>query len=299
MVQLDVYARIAGEDGMGDVAKTTFFLPEPICRSDIEQCFPFEGSFHFRYKLSRDDCRRVKKLDIREEFVWWDMIMASDEIVSSSSSSSSSSNIVEVQALMLSGSSVPAIEAEIDKDYKEYLQDIAMQLQDEGPREDRREIDRTLLSSVAAEKSTSSGKKGLLSKVLKSSTLIIYFSTYSHEKRFKGWFEDEENCFECDGKSTHGKSRQFGRTWGIFYMEQDDVGSLPNARNSYATLGRCRYILLLRCAFHSYSFIATLLSYLLYRTCFVVEVLSKLSDDADTPFDEHEQRHMEILEDVS
>ena len=96
MVQIDIVVKCAGEDTMGYIAKTSFFASEPVRLSDIQEAFPFRGKFHFRYKFSREACRKYKGFDIDEEYVWLDLVSAADAIPFSPQQQAA----IEVQALV-------------------------------------------------------------------------------------------------------------------------------------------------------------------------------------------------------
>ena len=163
MVQVDVCVKGAGREDCAELARTTFFAPDgPLKLSDIQQCFPFEGTYHFRYKLHRDDCYQKKGIQLTEEYVWVDLSPSLDaqSVSPPSSSSSAAAKPIELQAILLSPP--PISEEEIcraDQDYDEYFMDIAMQLQEEGPRQDRQSINESFLTTVAQEKSKDRYKK--------------------------------------------------------------------------------------------------------------------------------------------
>ena len=164
MVQVDVCIKEAGREDCTEIAKTTFFAPDgPLKLSDIHQCFPFEGTYHFRYKLSREDCYKKKGIQLTEEYVWEDLSPNMDaQSISppSSSAAASATKPIELQAILLSPPlSSEADISEADEDYSDYFMDIAMQIQEEGPRQDRQVIDESFLAKVAEEKSKDRYKK--------------------------------------------------------------------------------------------------------------------------------------------
>ena len=176
MVQVDVLIKGAGGEDCADLAKTTFFAPDgPLKLADIKQCFPFEGTYHFRYKLNREECYEKKGIQITEEYVWVDLSPTVDtQTVPAPSSSSAAAKPIELQAILLS--SPPSSSADIaksDEDYNEYFMDIAMQIQEEGPRQDRQMINESLLSSVAREKSKDKYKQAFSQAASKMKRLAI------------------------------------------------------------------------------------------------------------------------------
>ena len=104
MVQVDVLIKGAGGEDCADLAKTTFFAPDgPLKLADIKQCFPFEGTYHFRYKLNREECYEKKGIQITEEYVWVDLSPTVDtQTVPAPSSSSAAAKPIELQAILLS-----------------------------------------------------------------------------------------------------------------------------------------------------------------------------------------------------
>ena len=140
MVQIDVYVRARGIDDESDLAKTTFLAAEPLKLSDIEEYFPFQGKYHFRYKVTKEELKKRNGVDIDEDFVWMDLVSPSDVILTSHHISGP----IEVQAVLLSNhvqqDSQNTI-LSIEEDIAEYFVDIGLQLQEAGPREDRQSID--------------------------------------------------------------------------------------------------------------------------------------------------------------
>ena len=94
MVQIDYYIKCFDETN--EIAKTSYFAAEPITLNDLISCFPFKGKYHFRYKLSKDDCKNYKKISISEDYVWVDILSNSDTIIYNPNKS----NVIEIQALV-------------------------------------------------------------------------------------------------------------------------------------------------------------------------------------------------------
>jgi hypothetical protein len=78
---LDVSIRLAGQNEIIDLAKTSIFALEPLNLAEIERIFPFEGKFHFRYKITREEIQKKKGIDISEDFLWIDLTKQSDTII--------------------------------------------------------------------------------------------------------------------------------------------------------------------------------------------------------------------------
>ena len=127
MVQVDVYVRSIGESSFRDITKTSFLAEQPITKADLDKYMVFKGKFHYRYKRNEGD-----------DFVWVDLVAPSDVILYPHQSFYP----LEVQAMMMFND----IDDSIDDDYNEYFLDIALQLQEEGPRAERQCVDPTALS---------------------------------------------------------------------------------------------------------------------------------------------------------
>lgn len=89
--------RVLGDHSPADIVKTSFLVPEPLTLSDIEDCFPFEGQFIFRYKLSREEFKRSRGIAISEDFLWVDLTCGTDVVIMDSQNSSS----IELQATVI------------------------------------------------------------------------------------------------------------------------------------------------------------------------------------------------------